>query len=52
VFFPTWRQWLSTQVQAAAGAFLGESTPDEALVEMVRGGDQVLSAWRDSTEAG
>ncbi len=49
-FFDTWPAWLDAQATAAAGAFTGEVTPDEALVEMVRGGDAVLSAWWDESQ--
>ena len=51
IFFATWPQWLAAQVQAAAGAFLGSVSPEQALLDMVRGGDQVLSAWWATPQA-
>ena len=50
-FFPTWPEWLKAQADAAAGAFAGILSPDEALIAMVRDGDMVLDRWHGSRRA-
>ena len=50
-FFPTWPEWLQAQADAAAGAFAGILSPDEALIAMVRDGDMVLDRWHESRRA-